>query len=38
MSNHFNPEAFHGNTGDPASGLFFGHRGRPFTADFDVIF
>jgi hypothetical protein len=38
LSNHFNPEAFHGNTGDPASGLFFGHRGRHFTADFDVIF
>jgi Carboxypeptidase regulatory-like domain len=38
LSNHFNPEAFHANTGDPAYGLFFGHRGRRFTADFDVLF
>jgi hypothetical protein len=38
LTNHFNPEAFHNNTADPAYGLFFGHRGRHFTADFDVIF
>jgi hypothetical protein len=38
LSNHFNPEAFHGNVADPAYGLFFGHRGRRFTADFDVLF
>jgi Carboxypeptidase regulatory-like domain len=38
LTNHFNPEAFHNNTGDPAYGLFFGQRGRHFTADFDVIF
>ncbi len=38
LTNHFNPEAFHNNTGDPAYGLFFGQRGRRFTADFDVIF
>ena len=34
----YNPEAFHNNLGDPAYGLFFGQRGRHFTADFDVIF
>jgi hypothetical protein len=38
LTNHFNPEAFHGNIEDPASGLFFGQRGRRFTADFDVRF
>jgi len=38
LSNHFNPEAFHDNTGDPAYGLFFGHRGRRFTGDFDILF
>ncbi len=38
LTNHFNPEAVHANLGDPASGLFFGHRGRRFTVDFDVIF
>ena len=38
LSNHFNPEAVHANVADPASGLFFGHRGRRFTMDFDVLF
>ena len=38
LTNHFNPEAVHGNTGDPAFGFFFGHRGRRFTADFDFLF
>ncbi len=38
LTNHFNPEAFHGNVADPAYGLFFGQRGRRFTADFDVLF
>ena len=38
LGNHFNPEAFHANIADPAHGLFFGQRGRRFTADFDVIF
>jgi hypothetical protein len=38
LTNHFNPEAFHNNAADPAYGLFFGQRGRRFTADFDVIF
>jgi hypothetical protein len=38
LSNHFNPEAVHANSGDPAYGYFFGHRGRRFTADFDVLF
>ena len=38
MTNHFNPETFHGNIADPAYGLFFGQRGRRFTADLDVIF
>ena len=38
LTNHFNPEAFHNNVADPAYGLFFGQRGRRFTADFDVIF
>jgi hypothetical protein len=38
LTNHFNPEAIHGNVADPAYGLFFGQRGRHFTADFDVIF
>ena len=38
LTNHFNPEAFHANTADPAYGLFFGHRGRRFTGDFDVLF
>ena len=38
LTDHFNPEAFHTNVADPAYGLFFGQRGRHFTADFDVIF
>jgi hypothetical protein len=38
LTNHFNPEATHWNTGDPAYGLFFGERHRRFTADFDVLF
>jgi hypothetical protein len=38
LSNHFNPEALHSNVADPAFGYFFGHRGRRFTADFDVLF
>jgi hypothetical protein len=38
LTSHFNPEAFHNNIADPAYGLFFGQRGRHFTADFDVIF
>jgi hypothetical protein len=38
LSNHFNPEALHWNTADPAYGLFFGQRGRRFTMDFDVLF
>jgi hypothetical protein len=38
LTNHFNPQAFHGNIADPAYGLFFGDRHRRFTADFDVIF
>jgi hypothetical protein len=38
LTNHFNPEAVHGNTADPVYGYFFGHRGRRFTADFDVLF
>jgi hypothetical protein len=38
LTNHFNPEAVHANTGDPAYGLFFGERHRRFTADFDVLF
>jgi hypothetical protein len=38
LTNHFNPEAVHANTGDPAYGYFFGHRGRRFTVDFDFLF
>ncbi|MCU1232864.1 MAG: hypothetical protein JWP63_831 [Candidatus Solibacter sp.] len=38
LSNHFNPEAVHWNVADPAFGHFFGHRGRRFTVDFDVLF
>jgi hypothetical protein len=38
LTNHFNPEALHSNIADPAFGFFFGHRGRRFTADFDVLF
>jgi hypothetical protein len=38
LTNHFNPEAVHLNTGDPAMGTFFGHRGRRFTVDFDFLF
>ncbi len=38
LTNHFNPEAVHLNTGDRAYGYFFGHRGRRFTVDFDVLF
>ncbi len=38
LTNHFNPEAVHCNIADPAFGLFFGQRGRRFTADFDVLF
>jgi len=38
LTNHFNPEATHWNTADPAYGVFFGERHRRFTADFDVFF
>lgn len=38
LTNHFNPEAVHNNVADPVFGYFFGHRGRRFTADFDVLF
>jgi hypothetical protein len=38
LTNHFNPEAVHANTADPAYGYIFGHRGRRFTADFDFLF
>ena len=38
LTNHFNPEAVHANIADPAFGYFFGHRGRRFTVDFDIIF
>ena len=38
LTNHFNPEAVHYNTGDPFDGIAFGHRGRRFTGDFDVLF
>jgi len=38
LTNHFNPEAVHYNSADAAFGYFFGHRGRRFTADFDVLF
>ena len=38
LTNHFNPEALHNNIDDPAFGDFFGHRGRRFTVDFDVLF
>jgi hypothetical protein len=38
LTNHFNPEAVHNNINDPVFGYFFGHRGRRFTADFDVLF
>ena len=38
LTNHFNPEGYRSNTADPAHGLFFGSRGRHFTADFDVLF
>ena len=38
LTNHFNPEAFHYNIADPAFGIFFGSRGRRYTADFDVLF
>ncbi len=38
LTNHFNPEAVHPNIADPAFGYFFGHRGRRFTLDFDVLF
>jgi hypothetical protein len=38
LTNHFNPEAVHLNVADPAFGYFFGHRGRRFTLDFDVLF
>jgi hypothetical protein len=31
-------EAVRANIGDPAGGLFFGHRGRRFTANLDIIF
>ena len=38
LTNHFNPEAVHLNVADAAFGYFFGHRGRRFTLDFDVLF
>jgi hypothetical protein len=38
LTNHFNPEAVHPNVADPAFGYYFGHRGRRFTLDFDVLY
>ena len=38
LTNHFNPEATHWNTADPAYGTFFGEHHRRFTMDFDVLF
>jgi hypothetical protein len=38
LTNHFNPEVVHNNVADRAYGYFFGHRGRRFTLDFDVLF
>ena len=38
LTNHFNPEAVHWNTADPAYGMFFGEHHRRFTADFDFLF
>ena len=38
LTNHFNPEAVHNNIDDPSFAYFFGHRGRRFTGDFDVLF
>lgn len=38
LTNHFNPDTHHGNIADAAYGIFFGSRGRRFTADFDVMF
>jgi len=38
LTGHFNPEAVRWNVADPAYGLFFGQRGRRFTADFDILF
>jgi len=38
LTDHFNPGAFHGNIADPAYGLFFGQRGRRYTADLDFVF
>jgi len=38
LTNHFNPEAVHNNIDDPSFAYFFGHRGRRFTYDFDVLF
>jgi hypothetical protein len=38
LTNHFNPEAVRNNVADPSFGYFFGHRGRRFTGDFDVLF
>ncbi len=38
LTNHFNPDTHHGNIADSAYGIFFGSRGRRFTADFDVLF
>jgi hypothetical protein len=38
LTDHFNPEAHHFNIADSAYGIFFGSRGRRFTADFDVLF
>ncbi|HEX3876919.1 MAG TPA: TonB-dependent receptor [Bryobacteraceae bacterium] len=38
LTNHFNPEAVRNNAGDSAFGLFFGQRGRRFTADLDILF
>jgi hypothetical protein len=38
LTNHFNAVELHSNIADPAFGIFFGSRGRRFTADFDVLF
>ena len=38
LTDHFNPEAFRGNIADPQYGIFFGQRGRRFTAALDFIF
>ena len=38
LTNHFNPQGIHANTGDPEFGVFFGYYKRRYLVDFDVLY